>query len=91
MTFDAIAPGDVAWVAEKSKNENLDTREIYTQKPYYDPRARVETLLCSEYYYNIILIAIVYQKYQEFIAAYCYIRVWSTSNNAKVMNKLFCW
>ena len=36
MTFDAVAPGDVARVAEKSKNENLDASEIYTQKPYYD-------------------------------------------------------
>jgi hypothetical protein len=36
MTFDAAAPGNVAWVAEKSKNENLEAREIYTQKPYQD-------------------------------------------------------
>jgi hypothetical protein len=31
-TFDAAAPGDVAWVDEKSKNENLEAREIYAQK-----------------------------------------------------------
>ena len=36
MNFDAIAPGDVARVAEKSKNKNLDAGEIYAQKPYYD-------------------------------------------------------
>jgi hypothetical protein len=28
-TFDAAAPGDVAWDGEKSKNENLEAREIY--------------------------------------------------------------
>ena len=42
MTFDAVAPGDVARVAEKSKNENLDARK----KPYYDSRARLETSFC---------------------------------------------
>ena len=47
-SFDAIAPGDVAWVAEKSKNENLEAREKYAQKPYRDIRAGVETLLRSE-------------------------------------------
>ena len=47
-TFDVVAPGDVAWVAEESKKENLDAREIYAQKPYEDTRARVETSLRSE-------------------------------------------
>ena len=29
-TFDAVAPGDVAWIAEESiKKENLDARETY--------------------------------------------------------------
>jgi hypothetical protein len=37
-TFDAAAPGDVARVAEKSKDENLEAREIYAQKPYRDVR-----------------------------------------------------
>jgi hypothetical protein len=26
-TFDAAAPGEVAWVVEKSKDENLEARE----------------------------------------------------------------
>ena len=47
-TFDAVAPRDVAWVAEESKKENLDARELYAQKPYEDTRARVETSLRSE-------------------------------------------
>ena len=32
-TFDDAALGDVARVAKKSKDENLEAREIYTQKP----------------------------------------------------------
>ena len=48
--YDSVAPGDVAWVAEESKKENLDAREIYAQKPYEDSRARVETSLRSELY-----------------------------------------
>ena len=47
-TFDSVAPGDVAWVAEESKKEILDTHEIYAQNPYYDSRAQVETSLHSE-------------------------------------------
>ena len=47
-TFDVVAPGDVAWVAEESKKENLDARKIYVQKLYEDSRARVETSLRSE-------------------------------------------
>ena len=47
-TFDAVAPGVVAWVAKESKKENLDAREIYAQKPYEDSRARIETSLRSE-------------------------------------------
>jgi hypothetical protein len=35
-TFDAAAPGDMAWTGEKSKNENLEARDIYAQKPYND-------------------------------------------------------
>ena len=41
-TFDSVAHGDVAWVAEESKEENLDAREVYVQKPYDNSRARVE-------------------------------------------------
>ena len=59
-TFDVVAPGDVAWVAEESKKENLDAREIYAQKPYEDSRARVETSLRSELrIIYIILLAIL--------------------------------
>ena len=47
-TFDAAAPGDVARVAEKSKDENLEAHKIYAQKPYRDVRARVGTSLRSE-------------------------------------------
>ena len=47
-TFDAVALGDVAWITEESKKENLDAREIYVQKLYEDTRARVETSLRSE-------------------------------------------
>ncbi len=32
--FDVAAPGDVARISEKSKDENLEAREIYAQKPY---------------------------------------------------------
>ena len=35
-TFDAVAPDDVASVAVKRKNDNLEAREIYARKPYYD-------------------------------------------------------
>ena len=35
-SFDAVAPDDVALVAVKRKNDNLEAREIYAQKPYYD-------------------------------------------------------
>jgi hypothetical protein len=48
ITFDVAAPGDVARVAEKRKNENLKAREIYAQKPYHNVRAPVETSLRSE-------------------------------------------
>jgi hypothetical protein len=48
-SFDAVVPGDVAWVAEKSKNENLEACEIYAQKPYHDIRAQVEISLHSEW------------------------------------------
>ena len=44
-SFDAITPGGVAWVTVKRKKVNLDAREIYAQKPYYDSRAQVEILL----------------------------------------------
>ena len=47
-TFDSVTHGDIAWVAEESKKENLDAHEIYAQKPYYDSQARVETLLHTE-------------------------------------------
>ena len=32
--FDSATHGDVAWVAEESKKENLDARERYAMKPY---------------------------------------------------------
>ena len=35
-TFDAAAPGNVAWVADKSKDENLEAHKIYAQKPHND-------------------------------------------------------
>ena len=35
-SFDAVALGDMARVAERSKNEILYACEIYDQKPYYD-------------------------------------------------------
>jgi hypothetical protein len=35
-TFDDAAPGDVACVIEKNKDEILEAREIYAQKPYED-------------------------------------------------------
>jgi hypothetical protein len=54
-TFDAAAPGDVAWVTEKNKDENLEAREIYAQKPYHDIRARVETSLGSELFLLCLL------------------------------------
>ena len=47
-TFDSVAHGDVARVAEESKEENLDAREVYVQKPYDNSRARVETSLRSQ-------------------------------------------
>ena len=47
VTFDSVASGNMAWVAEESKNENLDTCEIYAQKLYYDSQAQVETSLHS--------------------------------------------
>ena len=50
-TFDAVAPGNVAWVAQKSKKENLYAREIYAQKPYEDSHARVEISFRSEQYH----------------------------------------
>jgi hypothetical protein len=34
LNFDPVTPGDVAWVAEKKKNENLEASEIYAQTPY---------------------------------------------------------
>jgi hypothetical protein len=39
---------DVVRIVEKRKNESLEAREIYAQKPYHDIRAQVETLLLSE-------------------------------------------
>jgi hypothetical protein len=53
-TFDAAAPGDVAWVAEKSKDENLEAREIYAQKPYHDVWARVETHFARKYSWKFV-------------------------------------
>ena len=41
-SFDAIAPGNMAQVPEKSKNENLEAHEIHTQEPYRDIQARVQ-------------------------------------------------
>ena len=67
-SFDAIAPGDVAWVAEKSKNENLEAREKYAQKPYHDIQARVETslhleLLSQVYSFIHVILFLLYMVY----------------------------
>ena len=43
----AVAPDDVALVAVKRKNDNLEAREIYAREPYYESRARVKTSLRS--------------------------------------------
>ena len=32
--FDSATQGNVAWVAEESKKENLGARERYARKPY---------------------------------------------------------
>ena len=34
IAYDSETLGDVAWVAEESKRENFDTRELRPQKPY---------------------------------------------------------
>ena len=47
-TGGTVAPGDVTWILEESKKENIDAREIYAQKPYEDCWARIETSLGSE-------------------------------------------